>query len=264
MVASILIVDSSSTSRKLVANKFKHIRPEIVIDTHATIGSALPKLREHSYDLVALGSTLPDGSGLDLATKIRNLSSNAKTPIIMLSGNTSLDDTHIRAAHGIDAHFDKSLGINALIEYLESFLPKPKQPPPHILFIEDSKTVIAAMKKFFVQNKFSYTAISSGDEAKTLMDDLKSQLISKFDIIITDLNLDGNISGLDLIRHVRENLKISKINLPILLATGNDVSELNFAKLRELGVNDFVTKPIVHEILLARMEPWVLIKQNMY
>ncbi len=264
IVTSVLIVDGSSTSRKLVANKLKHIRPEIVIDTHSTISSALPKLREYSYDLVALGSTLADGNGLDLATKIRNLDSNAKTPIVMLSGNTPVNDSQIRATYGIDALFDKSLGINALIKYLQSFLPKPQQPPAHILFIEDSKTVVAAMKKFFVQNNFPYTAILSGEEAKALIDNLQNRLTSKFDIVITDLNLDGKISGLDLVRHVRENLKISKTNLPILLATGNDASELDFAELRRLGVNDFITKPIIHELLLARMEPWILIKQNLH
>jgi len=47
----------------------------------------------------------------------------------MISSNASVDNKQIRGAHGINAHFDKSLGLDALTEYLESCLPKPKPVP---------------------------------------------------------------------------------------------------------------------------------------
>ena len=261
---SVLVVDGSSASRKLVANKLKHIRPELVIDTRATVSSAIPKLREQSYDLVAVGFTLPDGNGLDLASKIRSLAPNAETPIVMISSNASADDTQIRVAHGINAHFDKSLGIDALIDYLESFLPKPKIPPPRVLLVEDSKTVLKVLSRYFDQNDIPHSAVNSGSEAKILISTLQGQLDSEFDIVITDLHLEGDVSGEDLVRFIRQDLKIDKKALPILLASGSNADELNYAELRELGVNDFITKPIAEEVLLARMEPWVFIKQNMH
>lgn len=261
---NVLVVDGSSASRKLVANKLKHIRPELVVDTRATVSSAIPKLREQSYDLVAVGFTLPDGNGLDLASKIRSLAPNAETPIVMISSNASADDTQIRVAHGINAHFDKSLGIDALIDYLESFLPKPKVPPPRVLFVEDSKTVLKVFSRFFDQNEIPYTAVNSGSEAKILINTLQTQLDSEYDIVITDLNLDGDLSGEDLVRFIRNDLGIDKKTLPILLATGSSSDELNYAELRKLGVNDFISKPVAEEVLLARMEPWVFIKRNMH
>ena len=68
---SIIVIDGSSASRKMVSQKLAKSRPGIVIDAHATARSAAAKLRDNSYDLVALGHTLPDGNGLDLAAKIR-------------------------------------------------------------------------------------------------------------------------------------------------------------------------------------------------
>ena len=260
---NILVVDGSSASRKLVANKLKHVRPEVVIDTRATVSSAIPKLREQTYDLVAVGFTLPDGNGLDLATKIRSFAPNAETPIVMISSNANAD-TQIRVAHGINAHFDKSLGIDALIEYLESFLPKQKVPPPRVLFVEDSKTVSTVISRFFKQNEIPFTAVNSGHDAKILINTLQNQLDSEFDIVITDLNLEGKVSGRDLVRFIRKDLGIDKKALPILLATGSRSSELDYAELRKLGVNDFISKPVVEEVLLARMEPWVFIKQNLH
>ena len=263
-VTNILVVDGSSASRKLVANKLKHIRPEVVIDTRATVSSAMPKLKSQTYDLVAVGYTLPDGNGLDLASKIRNLGTNDETPIVMISSNADVDDTQLRNAHGINAYFDKSLGIDALIEYLESFLPKPKLPPPRVLFIDDSQTVNKAISRVFTDNDIPFTLIKSGSEAMVLVSTMKNQLDSEFDIMITDLVLDGDVSGKDIVRYIRHDLRIDKNEFPILLATGSDKNKLDYAELRELGVNDFISKPVVQDLLLARMEPWVLIKKNLH
>ena len=228
-VTNVLVVDGSSVNRKLVASKLRHIRPEVVVDTRATVSSAIPKLHEQAYDLVAVGFTLPDGNGLDLATKIRSLGPNEKTPIVMISSNTAVDDTQIRNAHGINAHFDKSQGIDALIEYLDSFLPEPKVPPPRVLFIEDSQTVTAIISRVFTQNEIPFTAIKTGSEAMIMISTLKHQLNSEFDIMITDLNLAGDVSGKDFVRYIRQELRIDKKALPILLATGSSEDELDYA-----------------------------------
>ncbi len=264
VVTSILVIDGSSASRKLVANKLKHIRPEVEIDTRATVSSAMPKLKAKTYDLVAVGYTLPDGNGLDLASKIRNLENNEKTPIVMISSNADVDNSQIRNAHGINAYFDKSLGIDALIDYLESFLPKPKVPPPRVLFIDDSQTVNKVISRVFTDNEIPFTMVSSGSDAMVMISTMKNQLDSEFDIMITDLILDGDVSGKDIVRYIRQDLRIDKNAFPIILATGSDKNKLDYAELRTLGVNDFISKPVIQDLLLARMEPWVLIKKNLH
>ena len=97
-----------------------------------------------------------------------------------------------------------------------------------------------------------------------LISNLRHTLDAEFDVMITDLNLTGEISGKDLVRHIRQDLGINKQALPILLATGSREDELDYVELCELGINDFITKPVVQEILLARMEPWVLLKQHLH
>ena len=266
-VINVLFVDGSSTSRKLVTNKFKRIRPEVRIDTHAGISSAAPKLHAQAYDLVVVGFTLPDGNGLDFASKIRSPGPNEHTQIIMISGHAiTVDDSQLYRAHGIDAHFDKSLGIDALIEYLDSLLPKPEAQalPARVLFIEDSRTVNAAISRMLTQHGIAFTEIETGEEAMALISNLRHTLDAEFDVMITDLNLTGEISGKDLVRHIRQDLGINKQALPILLAAGSREDELDYVELCELGINDFITKPVVQEILLARMEPWVLLKQHLH
>ena len=260
---SVLVVDGSNASRKLVANKLKLVRPEIDVDTHATASSAMPKLRERSYDLVAVGYTLPDGNGLDLADKIRDQGKNKQTPIVMVSSNPNIEDTDIRHAHGINAYFDKSNGIDALIEYLESFLPDPSSPPPRILYIDDSQTVIKVMSRNFEKQNIPVTTIESGMEAMQLLKGLDKQLGIEFDVVVTDMNLEGEISGIDLVRFIRQECGLDRHSLPILLASGSDDNELNYADLRKLGVNDFISKPVNQELLMARIEPWLQIKRSL-
>lgn len=261
--ASVLVVDGSNASRKLVANKLKLARPEIDIDTHATVSSAMPKLREHSYNLVAVGYTLPDGNGLDLADKIRDQSMNKDTPIVMVSSNPSVDNTDIRHAHGINAYFDKSNGIDALIEYLESFLPDSSSPPPRVLFIDDSQTVIKVMSRTFEKRNIPITTVKSGKDAMELLKALGRQLAREFDVVVTDLNLEAGVSGADLVRIIRRDCDLDRHSMPVLLASGSSNDELNYAELMKLGVNDFISKPVHQDLLMARMEPWVQIKRSL-
>ena len=260
--ACILVVDGSSASRKLVANKLKLARPEVEIHSHATASSAMPKIRENYYDLVAVGYTLPDGNGLDLADKIREQEKNSQTPIVMVSSNKQINDTDICESHGINAYFDKSNGIDALVEYLQDFLPA-QSFTPRVLFIDDSQTVIKVMQQTFEKQNIPITAIKSGTDAMQLLNGLGENLVMEFDIVVTDLNLDGDISGTDLVRFIRLDCALDRHSLPILLASGSDQDELNYAELRSLGVNDFITKPVNQELLMARMEPWVQIKRSL-
>ena len=82
--------------------------------------------------------------------------------------------------------------------------------------------------------------------------------------MITDLVLDGDVSGKDIVRYIRQDLRIDKNAFPIILATGSDKNKLDYGELRALGVNDFISKPVIQDLLLARMEPWVLIKKKLH
>lgn len=66
-------------------------------DGHAALGTT-------SFDAIVLDLMLPDGSGLDLLTKIRSMGN--RTPVLLL---TALDEVHDRI-RGLDAGADDYLG----------------------------------------------------------------------------------------------------------------------------------------------------------
>ena len=136
----------------------------------------------------------------------------------MIAANSEITDTEIRSTHGINSYFDKADGLDALVDFLESQLPEPELPVPHILFIDDSKTVIKLVSKNFEKHRIPVTMLTTSKEAIQVCEGLRDKLATQFDIIITDLNLDGEVSGDDLVRFIRQDLKINKQDLHYLFS----------------------------------------------
>lgn len=70
----------------------------------------------------------------------------------------------------------------------------------------------------------------------------------RFDLVITDLRL-GTESGLDLLKHVRENFP----TLSVILITGHGSVETAVRAMRE-GASDYLAKPVNLEELRARVQ----------
>jgi adenylate cyclase len=79
-----------------------------------------------------------------------------------------------------------------------------------------------------------------------------------FDTIILDVMMPG-ISGLDVLRKVRETRSMS--DLPVIMATARDASEDVVEALR-LGANDYVTKPLDFQVVLARLSTQLTLKRQ--
>lgn len=82
-----------------------------------------------------------------------------------------------------------------------------------------------------------------------------------FDLVITDLVLDGEMQGKDLIRCIRA-LKGSMSNIPILVVTGIDDAKRKVSLLKS-GASDYVAKPVLEDELLARTSNLIRTKQLM-
>lgn len=95
-----------------------------------------------------------------------------------------------------------------------------------------------------------------GYEPVTAPDGLKALELLKngdFDVLLTDLHMP-NFSGLDLIKQVRNNLKI---NIPVIMVTRVGLEETVMAAF-ELGADDYVTKPFSPEELSLRVKKAIL------
>ena len=71
----------------------------------------------------------------------------------------------------------------------------------------------------------------------------------------------SEMTGGDLLYAIRNQLSKSSQELPVLVMTGNDSVEQQ-VEFFNAGANDFVNKPAVEQVLVARVRSLVLIRQQ--
>lgn len=111
-----------------------------------------------------------------------------------------------------------------------------------ILIVDDSVSTLEVIKRNLLQKGYQIFTSTSVPEAIKI---LKARQI---DLIITDLKMP-KISGLDLIRHVKENYK----NSEIIMITGYPTIE-GAIKAVKIGAEDYLSKPFTDEELLAKVQ----------
>jgi DNA-binding response OmpR family regulator len=116
-VSRILVVEDEAAIREAVEYALNR-------DHHDVVGveqldAAYDELASHSFDLVVLDLTLPDGSGLDLCRRVRV---ESDLPIIILSGRTEELDRVVGLELGADDYVPKPFSIAELTSRVRALL----------------------------------------------------------------------------------------------------------------------------------------------
>ena len=108
-----------------------------------------------------------------------------------------------------------------------------------ILLVEDSPSIVKALKYTLEQNGYNVSVSFTYNEALTMLD-------NSFDLIILDIALpDG--SGYDLCEKIKE-----KTTTPCLFLSAKEEEE-DIVRGLELGADDYITKPFGTKELLVRI-----------
>ena len=97
----ILIVEDDRDTCELL----RHVLPEWKLTISHTIAGAVSHYLENHFDLVMLDNWLPDGSGVELCRKVREL--NFAAPIIFVSGAAHEKDVEDAIASGATKYLTK-------------------------------------------------------------------------------------------------------------------------------------------------------------
>jgi OmpR-family two-component system manganese-sensing response regulator len=86
----------------------------------------------HEYDAMIVDFNLPDGTGVELCTKLR--ADNCKTPILMLTGRGDVDDKVLALDGGVDDYLTKPFSTKELLARIRAlFRRNPLLTPQTIL-----------------------------------------------------------------------------------------------------------------------------------
>ncbi|MDH5777322.1 MAG: response regulator [Gammaproteobacteria bacterium] len=258
----IMIADGSSVTRSLLTKTLREEIPHVEVTSCETGAEAKKLLKDGHYDLLTTALMLPDIDGLALCRTIRQSDDYHYLPVIVVSGDA--DSRLLREGFdaGVTDYFDKSKGYQQFGSFVRSFIQRHAGLVGQILFVEDSATAAAVTCKILEKHGLSVLHVKTAEEAMSYLagHDDESQP-SPFDLVITDFYLQGKMTGGDLLYAVRVTLHLSQQELPVLVFTSND-DEQTQVEVFHAGANDFVPKPIIEEILLARVRSLLLIKHQ--
>ncbi|CAN5521618.1 response regulator [soil metagenome] len=119
-----------------------------------------------------------------------------------------------------------------------------------ILVVDDEQDVKILFEQRFrkeIKNKeIEFAFAFSGEEALIYLGQLKHEAV----LILSDINMPG-MSGLDLLAHIKQKYNEPPPIVMMITAYGD---EENFNTAKELGADDFLTKPVDFQLLKEKLK----------
>lgn len=124
---TILVVEDSQTSRKVISMLLGRKGYTII---EAKSGSeALQRIEELVPDLILLDVMLPDMTGYEVLSRLRQGQGLAEVPVVMLTGKSKPSDRLKGLFHGSNEYLTKPFDPSKLLAVLEKYLAKPITAP---------------------------------------------------------------------------------------------------------------------------------------
>ncbi|MBE6276496.1 MAG: response regulator transcription factor [Bacteroides sp.] len=127
----ILIVEDEPALRELIQRSLEKERyiTEVALD----FNTALEKVEIYDYDCILLDIMLPDGSGLDLLNRLKEL--RKKENVIIISAKDSLEDKVLGLELGADDYLPKPFHLAELTARIKSVLRRKHRDGEHSIVL---------------------------------------------------------------------------------------------------------------------------------
>jgi two-component system, cell cycle response regulator len=246
-----LIVDQSRVFRAIWQRLVAQAGHEPMMVDTSSAGLAL--LARQPADVVCVALSLPDGDGIEFTRQARRLDQGKSVPIILLTSSTD-KRIHRRAFEAGITDIHARTRIEDLFDRIRHFVREPEdQLTGRVLYVEDSPTVSRIMTHVMRKMNLEVDHFTSAADAYEAFDP------EVHDLVISDILVEGDISGITLVSRLRERHP-DKTELPILAMSGME-DEARRVELFRLGVNDFIGKPVIMEEARARIGNLIVNKQ---
>ncbi len=259
--ARIMIVDRSEVARSIIAHILQKEMQNAYIVTCGSAEEALEYLHREKFDLITTALLLPGLDGLDLCHEVRKSDKQHSTPVIVVSSDADTRLLREGFSAGVTDYFNKSLGYRKLVEFIKDVSQRHAGLVGRVLYVEDSASTAKTTQSLLQNHGLQITHVTNAEEALDLLKSGCNEHETNFDVIFTDFFLEGPMTGGDLLYAIRTQLHLSRQELPVLVVTVQD-NEACQADIFHAGANDFIMKPVVEEVLMARLKSLLLIKHQ--
>ncbi len=240
---SVLLVEPSSSQRKLI-RRFLEQAGLTKVDEAGGLEEAMELLARHPADLVLSALYLPDGTNVDLITRMRSAQPPVGSPVMLLSSEDKWHNLDPARQAGIVAILGKPFtagdlkaALYSALDYLqpvELTLENYDSEELRVLVVDDSSMARKHLSRVLSDMGVRHiTTANDGVAAVALMEQ------QVFDLVVTDYNMP-EMDGQQLTAHIRSST--GHAHVPILMVTSEqEGSRLN--SVRQSGVSAICDKP---------------------
>ncbi len=273
MSARVLVVDDILPNVKLLEAKLSAEYYEVLTATSGM--EALEKVEHQSPDIILLDIMMPGMDGFEVCKRIKENPQSAHIPVVMVTALTDVADKVRGLEAGADDFLSKPINDTALMARVRSLVRlkmstdewRVRENTANQLGVVESSAsamsqsaenarILVVEDKGFEQKKISDTLEKDHDHIVNVKSGPEAlEQVSKhdFDLLIVSLNMDSE-DGLRLCSHFRSNEKTR--NIPIVMI-GNEEDLERIAHGLEIGVHDYILRPVERNELLARVRTQV-------
>ncbi len=130
-------------------------------------------------------------------------------------------------------------------------LPAPADVSGSILVVDDNEANRDMLARRLTKRGYDTTTAEGGREAIRLIEE------HEFDLVLLDVMMP-EVNGLEVLDHVRKSHSVA--DLPIIMATAKNASD-DIVEALHAGANDYVTKPLDFNVVVARVETQLSLKR---
>ncbi|MBL8499503.1 MAG: diguanylate cyclase [Nitrosomonas sp.] len=239
-----LIVEPSRTYQKLLSTAIES--GGLGTRQVSTGGEALTLLRKQPFDLVFIATHLQDMDGPMFSSQLRADSRTRQIPLVMITANDNKEFQDEAFSAGVTEIFSKH-ELDKITSYTVQFSRKRcnKSMSGHILYLENSTSMASAVTALLTECGYTVDHFGNGEKGLLALQN------NDYDLVLADTLLKGRLNGHAIVKAIR-GLEDDKKDVPLLVFSVLDDATRKVELLRS-GVNDYVSKPLIQEELLARI-----------
>ena len=265
---TVLVVEDSPTSRELIETLLAGWSMPVVAVATAEEGLALLEQRNRDggrdgFGLVILDWMLPGMNGIDAVARIRAREETRALPIIVISAYAGKEEEQRCAALGVNVFLRKPLTASSLFDAvvesqgaevhaarrgLDAPLEKEFE-GTQALLAEDNETNQMVAIELLGRLGIALDVARTGREAVAAA----QAAPTRYAAILMDMHMP-EMDGLAATRALRADSRFAAI--PIIAMTANAM-KADLDACLSAGMNDYVTKPIDRNLLVAALRRWL-------
>lgn len=248
---NILCVEPTKLYHGLLKLVFEDTNAEVVAVLTGQEG--LDLLSSIDFELICVSYQLGDMDSSEFLQQVKQQDKYKNTPTVLITSSDSQELRNSSLELGFTEILNKT-DISSLSRGLTRIVNRDKTSVVGtVLYVEDTEEEYETVKMLLKDMGLEIDHFTAAEEA------MKSLDKKDYDIIITDIVLEGKMTGLGLVNEVRDRDDY-KSTLPILaVSSSND--QTRRIELLTLGASDFIGKPFLDAEFSARVKNLVTSKQ---